>query len=221
MDFLINLLLPQDKTSLDSPLVISFSTFILSNRCVSHGCCKDWKNWSVNSDHFPWFVTSMTCPYVWQYENWKIGQNCGPRGIADGVFATKITDCRRAYLSCPLTSVSSSESASVVIVVDNIDCSGPRLCPVLVEKAGTADWCSARTADARPLLSQTLHGHTVTCSHYNTSWPCCRHSGWWPGGPEFSIITDPSTATAVCSIGDIVAVYRASKHDKDKADESG
>ena len=82
MDFLINLLLPQDKTSLDSPLVISFSTFILSNRCVSHGCCKDWKNWSVNSDHFPWFVTSMTCPYVWQYENWKIGPNCGPRGIA-------------------------------------------------------------------------------------------------------------------------------------------
>ena len=83
MDFLINLLLPQDKTSLDSPLVISFSTFILSNRCVSHGCCKDWKNWSVNSDHFPWFVTSMTCPYVWQYENWKIGPNCGPRGIAE------------------------------------------------------------------------------------------------------------------------------------------
>ena len=82
LDFLINHLLPQDKTSLDSPLVISFSTFILSNRCVSLGCSKDWKNWSVKSYHFPWFVTSMTCPYVWQYENWKIGPNWGPRWIA-------------------------------------------------------------------------------------------------------------------------------------------
>ena len=82
LDFLINHLLPQDKTSLDSPLVISFSTFILSNRCVSLGCSKDWKNWSVKSYHFPWFVTSMTCPYVWQYENWKIGPNWGPSWIA-------------------------------------------------------------------------------------------------------------------------------------------
>ena len=89
LDFLINHLLPQDKTSLDSPLVISFSTFILSNRCVSLGCSKDWKNWSVKSYHFPWFVTSMTCPYVWQYENWKIGPNWGPSWIA-WIFLPKI-----------------------------------------------------------------------------------------------------------------------------------
>ena len=72
MDFLINLLLPQDKTSLDSPLVISFSTFILSNRCVSHGCCKDWKIDRLNPINFHdlWHLWLAVCWTLWKLENW-------------------------------------------------------------------------------------------------------------------------------------------------------
>ena len=72
MDFLVNLLLPQDKTSLDSLLVISFSTSILSNRCASHGCCKDWKidRLSPIIFHDLWHLWLAVCWTLWKLENW-------------------------------------------------------------------------------------------------------------------------------------------------------
>ena len=72
LDFFINHLLPQDKTSLDSPLVISFSTSILSNRCASHGCCKDWKidRLSPIIFHDLWHLWLAVCWTLWKLENW-------------------------------------------------------------------------------------------------------------------------------------------------------
>ena len=89
MDFLVNLLLPQDKTSLDSLLVISFSTSILSNRCASHGCCKDWKidRLSPIIFHDLWHLWLAVCWTLWKLENW-------PKLLTQ-------LDCHRSFLhSC-------------------------------------------------------------------------------------------------------------------------